>query len=182
MEGIRGHHHAGQIEGGQKLVSRGDLVAFGTLEALLGDDGAFSMDQGGDQPDSGGADHLAIDGDGLPGGVRDNILGENGVEGGGVNVRKDSPDRGLAGREKGLLGGRPAAPQTLELVLGEILGPARDPFIGALSRKDRGEGEKENGEIVVPDTSVFSGILHRLREEGEESVFSLEVQRGKGNR
>ncbi len=99
MQGIRGDHDVGQIEGGQKLVSRGDLVAFGTIEALLGDDGAFSMDQGGDQPDFGGADHLTIDGDGLPGGVRNDVLRENGVEGGGINVRKDSPDRRLAGRE-----------------------------------------------------------------------------------
>ena len=45
VEGIGGHHLARKVERLQKLMSGGDLMALGTLQAFLGDDGSFLVDE-----------------------------------------------------------------------------------------------------------------------------------------
>lgn len=133
MEGVGGDHLAGKVERLQKRMGGRDLVALGTVQAFLGDNGPVLVDERRHETDRGGADRLAVDRDGPAGRMGHNILGQDPVELDGVGLRQDPPDRGFAGRKKALLAGRPPASETPKLALGEVLGPAGDPFVGALS-------------------------------------------------
>ena len=108
------------------------------------------------------------------------VLGQDPIEQERVGLRENPPDRGFAGRKEGLLPGRPAATEPLELALGEIPGPAGDRLVGTLSGQDPGQTDQENGQVVVPDPPGFPGIVHRGPQKSEQSVLSVEAERGQG--
>ena len=78
-----------------------DLVALGTVQAFLGDNGAVLVDERRHETDRGGADRLAVDRDGPAGRMGHNILGQDPVEQDGVGLRQDPPDRGFDARTHG---------------------------------------------------------------------------------
>ena len=57
-----------------------DLVALGTVQAFLGDNGAVLVDKRRHETDRRGADRLAVDRDGPAGRMGHNILGQDPVE------------------------------------------------------------------------------------------------------